>query len=421
MNFQNIKGQFDLPTTFWIVTLVGFINSVSFTIIYPLLYPYAKQFGLNDFQASLLLTAFSVSQFIGTPILGRLSDRLGRKPLLVMSLLGTVAANVLAAFAPFAWLLFTARMLDGVTGGNNSIASAVISDITNKDQRAKALGIFGAVFRLGFVVGPALSYLALQLPPILGISSLGISFLVGASIALIATILTVFFLPETLPHSEKQESEKQESEKQDFYLSWRDFGLLRIVRSVARPQLGNFFILTFLSGATFTIFTFAFQPFVLEVLKQDAKTLAIIFAVVGILGFISQVFAFEPLRKKFNLIDILFLTLMIRGITFLLIPIFPTITAFFIITVVFSLVLSFPMPLIESILSLNSTQKEQGEVLGINVSYLSLSNALGPAISGLLVSLDYLTPFWITGVLTICTALFALQLKSQFKCRVGDW
>ena len=91
-------------------------------------------------------------------------------------------------------------------------------------------------------------------------------------------------------------------------------------------------------------------------------------------------------------------------------------TAFFIITAIFSVVNSFPMPLIESILSLNSDRKEQGEILGINVSYLSLSNALGPAISGLLVSLGYLAPFWITGILTLCTALFAFQLKSEFKC-----
>ena len=410
MNFKNIKGLFDLPATYWIVALVGFINSVSFTIVYPLLYPYAKQFELSDFQASLLLTAFSVSQFIGTPILGRLSDRLGRKPLLIISLLGTVAANIIAAVAPFAWLLFAARMFDGFTGGNNSIASAVISDITNAEQRTKAFGIFGSVFSLGLVIGPALSYLALQLPTPEGISSLGLSFLLGASMALFATVLTAFFLPETLPRSEKQE----------FYLSWSDFGLLKIAKSVTRPKLGQLFILTFLSGTTFTIFTFAFQPFLLEVLEQDVKILTIIFVLVGIIGFISQVFALDPLRKRFNLIDILFTALFVRGISFLLIPTFPNITAFFIIIAIFSLITAFPMPLIESILSLNSTQKEQGEVLGTNVSYLSLSNALGPAISGLLVTLGYLAPFWITGVLTICTALFTLRLKSQFRCNVGD-
>ena len=407
MKLKNFREQFNLPLQFWIVTLIAFINSVSFTIIIPLLYPYAKQFGLNDFQASLLSTAYALPQFIGTPILGRLSDRLGRKPLLVISLLGTVLSGIVAAITPMAWLLYVARIFDGLTGGNTSIARAVVSDITTVDQRAKAFGIFGSVFRLGFVAGPALSYVAQQLPTIRGVTSLGMSFIVGAAIALFATILTIFFLPETLPASEKQQ----------FQLSWRDFGFIKVFQSLTRPKLGKLFVLTFLSGSTFTIFTFAFQPFVLEVLNQDAKTLAITFAVVGMLGFISQVVVLEPLRKKFNLIDILFLALLTRGITFLLIPTFPYLTAFFIIIAVFGFVNSFPMPLIDSILSLNSTEREQGEILGINASYLSISNAIGPPISGMLVSLGYKTPFWITGVLTILTACFAFTLKSDFKCQ----
>lgn len=407
MNSKNFRGQSKLPLQFWIVTLVAFINSVSFTIIIPLLYPYAKQFGLNDFQASLLSTAYALPQFIGTPILGRLSDRLGRKPLLVISLLGTVLSGIVAAVTPVAWLLYLARIFDGLTGGNTSIARAVVSDITTVDQRAKAFGIFGAVFRLGFVAGPALSYVAQQLPTVKGVTSLGMSFIVGAGMALFATILAIFFLPETL----------RASDKQQFHLSWRDFGFIKVFQSATRPKLGKLFVLTFLSGSTFTIFTFAFQPFVLKVLNQDAKTLAITFALVGMLGFISQVVALDPLRKKFNLIDILSLALFARGITFLLIPTFPYLTAFFIIIGIFGFVNSFPMPLIDSILSLNSTEREQGEILGINASYLSISNAIGPPISGMLVSLDYKTPFWITGVLTILTACFAFTLKSEFKCQ----
>ena len=110
------------------------------------------------------------------------------------------------------------------------------------------------------------------------------------------------------------------------------------------------------------------------------------------------------------------MALLIRGLTFILMPTFPTITAFAIIFTIFGLVNAFPMPLIQSILSLNSKQQEQGEVLGINASYLSVSNACGPFISGLLVSLGYKLPLWLTGFLTILTAWFAWNLKSQFKC-----
>ncbi|WP_036480459.1 MFS transporter [Myxosarcina sp. GI1] len=398
------RQQFDLPPIFWLVTAIAFINSVSFTIIIPLLYPYAKQFGLSDFQASLLTTAFALSQFLGTPILGSLSDRLGRKSILIVSLAGTVLANVVASMAAVAWLLYAARVLDGLTGGNTSVARAVISDITDASQRPKAFGIFSATFRLGFVVGPFLSYLAQQLPTVAGISSLGMSFVVSAAIAAIALILTVIFLPET------------RSQKGNFKLSWNDFAFGKIAKSATIPKLGQLFILTFLSGSTFTIFTFAFQPFFLNVLDRDTKSLAIMFAIVGMLGFISQVVALEPLSKRFNLMNIIAVTLAIRGLTFMLMPTFPTFAAFVVILSIFGLVNSFPMPLIDTVLSLNTSPQKQGEVLGINAAYLSISNAIGPIISGLLVSFDYQTPLWITGGLTLLVAGFATYLKPKFDC-----
>ena len=390
-----------LPWRFWIITLVAFINAVSFTIIIPVLYPYAKQFGLSDFEASLLTTAYAAAQFIGTPILGRLSDRMGRKPLLIISLLGTVIANLMASLAPFAWFLLIARVLDGITGGNNSIAQAIISDITSPAQRTKAFGIFGATFRLGFVAGPPLSYLAQLVPPLPGFSSLGMSFVVSAAIALIATGLCAIFLPETHQVCDQ------------FELAWSDFKIGRILKSVRHPQLGRVFLLTFLSGFTFTIFTFAFQPFFLTVLGQTPGRLALMFAMFGVIGFMTQVFALEPLRKQFDIITILAFMLAARGILFLLIPTFPTITAFVLITIVFGAVNSFPLPLIESILSLRSGPQEQGEVLGTNASFLSLSNAIGPATAGLLVSFGYSLPFWVTGVLTVGVAGFALSLRQS--------
>jgi predicted MFS family arabinose efflux permease len=405
MKSSNWRNQFDLPPIFWLIALIALINAISFTIIIPLLYPYAKQFGLNDFQASLLTTAFALSQFFGTPVLGKLSDRLGRKYILVFSLAGTMVANLVAAVATVAWLLYAARMLDGLTGGNTSVASAVISDITTPEQRPKAFGIFGATFRLGFVIGPVLSYFALQLPTLPGVTSLGMSFLISAAIAALASLLTLLFLPETKTVSQEH-----------FKLRWDDFAFGKIAKSATRPKLGNLFILTFLSGSTFTIFTFAFQPFFLNVLGQDTKGLAIMFALVGILGFISQIFALEPLSNKFNLIDIIAVSMALRGVAFLLMPTFPTYGAFVLIIVFFGIVNSFPMPLIDTVLSLNTSNQEQGEVLGINSAYLSMSNAIGPVISGLLVSLNYTAPLWITGFLTILVGGFAFNLKPQFKC-----
>ena len=394
-----------LPIQFWIVTLVAFINAVSFTIIIPTLYPYAKEFGLSDLAASLLTTAFSLSQFVGTPILGRLSDRVGRKPLLVLSLLGTVVANLLAAVSPFAWWLYLARMLDGLTGGNNSVAQAVVSDITTPEQRTQAFGIFGGMFRLGFVVGPPLAYFAQTLPPLPGITPLGMSFVVSAVMALVAAVLCFAVLPETRPPSAAADGSLK--------LSLADFGVRRLATAFRKPLVGRIFLMTFLNGATFTVFTFAFQPFFLTVLGQDTKNLAFAFVFFGILAFLSQVFLLEPLRQRMNLVTLLVVALVMRGILLILYPTFPTIQAFWVLLFFFGIVNAFPMPLIDSLLSLRTPKDEQGEALGTNSSCLSIANAIGPAISGVLVTFGYGLPFFVAGGLTLAIATFALSLKAS--------
>jgi len=397
------QNKSSVPLQFWILALIAFINSVSFTAIIPLIYPYAKQFGLTDFQASLLTTAYAIAQFVFTPILGSLSDLLGRKPLLLLSLSGTVLAGAIASVAPFAWLLYASRILDGVTGGNVSIARAVVSDITTPAQRPRAFGIFDAMFRLGFVVGPGLSYFAQTIPPLPYVTQLGMGFLVAAGMALIATVLTLFLLPETL------------AEKRPFHFGWQDLGLNRIARSVTRPVLGPLFLLTFFNGFTFTIFTFAFQPFFLNVLGQGAQMLAIVFAMFGILGFVTQIFGIEPLTRRYRLATVLAIAILSRGILFLLIPTFPTLPAFLALGIFFGIANAYPLPLINSLLSLNSSNREQGEVFGINASFLSISNAFGPAFAGILVSLGYKAPFWITGGLTLATAWYAYYLRSKVE------
>ncbi|MEM9511495.1 MAG: MFS transporter [Cyanobacteria bacterium P01_E01_bin.48] len=398
-----------LSLQFWIVKLTAFINAVSFTIIIPVIYPYAKQFGLSDFQASLLTTAYAGSQFLGTPILGSLSDRFGRKPLLILSLAGTVAANLVASLTLFAWLLFAARALDGLTGGNTSVARAVVSDITDREQRTRAFGIFGATFRLGFVAGPPLSFLAQSVPPLPGVSSLGISFLVAGSTAVIAVLLCLFLLPETHTMTDRDESRQL-----------LDFGLNEIFSTTKNEKFRYIFFLTFLSGLSFTIFTFAFQPFFLNVLNQESKQLAIVFAAIGLLGFLSQILALDPVQQRFQRLQIFSVTVAVRGAVFLLLPIFPNVVMFAILMAIFGLINSFPMPLIDSILSLRSTDKEQGEILGINSAYLSFANALGPAISGVLVGINYSFPFWITGVMTLAIAVYATTVCGQTNLADGS-
>jgi len=401
---------------FWIIALISLINSLSFTILIPVLYQYGRQFQLTDFQTSLLFAIYAIAQFFATPIIGKLSDRFGRKPLLIISLAGTVIANLMAGFATTAWVLFFARFLDGITGGNASVAQAVISDVTPPESRAKAFGINGAAFGLGFILGPAISLLAQKaaLNTPLG-KSFGASFLVSGTIAAIALVLTIFVLPETL---------KTKSSKAPNIL---DLGLEKLITGLFMPKIGILLVINFLVGLTFNIFTFAFQPYFLNVFHKSSNStngitgsdgLALMFLMFGVLGVIMQTIGISQLTKHFQLVQILFMGLFIRSLSFVLMPIYEDLYYFVAVCVLFSLLNSVVQPMIVALLSLNTSAEQQGTILGINSSYLSISNGIGPIIAGLLVDQNnphsYGYPLYLAGICTFLVLIFAFAKRDIY-------
>jgi predicted MFS family arabinose efflux permease len=385
---------------FWIIALISLINSLSITILIPVIYLYGRQFGLNDFQTSLLFSVYSIAQFFATPVIGKLSDRFGRKPLLIISLLGTVIANLIAGTASTAWILFAARFLDGVTGGNASVAQAVISDVTTPENRARGFGINGAAFGLGFVLGPVLSLLAQQF-------SLGSAFLCSAAIALGALLITVFWLPES--HS------IQGLVKSKLF----DLGLKDLIQGWSFPKVGILLMINFLIGTTFTIFTYAFQPYFIQVLHQTSQSLTLMFLTFGVLGVIMQTWGVSILMKKFNLADVLFLGLLIRSASFLLMPIWENVVYFVGVSILFSLFNSLVQPMINTLISLNTRPEEQGTALGLNASYLSAANAIGPVIAGTLIHQSnpatYAYPLYLAGGLTFAVLVLAIATRKQYQ------
>ena len=401
--------------SFRIAALITFINALSATVLIPVIYLYARAFELTDLQAGLLLSTFSAAQFFATPMMGKLSDRFGRKPLLVISLMGTVIANFLASSASFLPLsigcvvLFSARFFDGMTGGNVSVAQAIVADVTEPKDRAKAYGIFGAAFGMGFVVGPVISLVAQKLTEGMGTKiSLGAAFFASSILATIALALTLLFLPETLP-----------PEKRKVGGRWFDLGLKELAQGFFLPRIGILILLNFLIGTTFTIFTFGFQPYYTKVLNQGNLSLTGLFVMIGVLGASSQLGGVPWLSKQTTLTRILFAGLLVRGLAFLFMPLWPDVRYFIEVGIVFALFNAMVQPMISTLVSLNVTPERQGIASGLNASYLSIANAVGPVIAGLMVNekfpISYSYPLYFAGVATLGTLGLAIVTRDRYK------
>jgi MFS family permease len=389
-----------MKRTFYIVAFVSFLNALSFTILIPTIYPYAVQFGLNDFQASLLVSIFSFAQFFASPVMGKMSDKYGRKPLLLISLVGTFLSNIVASLATVVSLLFFARFLDGITGGNQSIIQAIVADVTDEKDRTKGYGIIGSTFGLGIVMGPVLAIIAAKLP-IPFTTTLGRPFMLSAILALVAIILTTLILPETLKVKSKAK------------INFSNLGLNQLIPALSKPKVGKLFWLTFANGFAFTIFTFAFQPFFLKQLNGTSDQLAIAFSVFGLVSTITQLYIGRVV-KKFKIIPVMISSLLVRGLMLIAIPFITNVYVFIGFTFVFAF-FNVMLPLINSLVSVNSKQEEQGINAGLNSSYGSLSNALGPAVAGILIGIKFQYPFWVSGVLILMICCIVYTNRQKIK------
>ena len=176
-----------------VIFITVFIDLIGFGIVIPVLPYYAEgtRFGATPREVGLLFASYSVMQLFFAPVLGRLSDKYGRRPVLLFSLLGTCVGFLILGFATTLWMLFVGRIIDGISGGNISTAQAYIADVTTKENRAKGMGLIGAAFGLGFVFGPAIG-------GVLSRWGIHVPFLFAGGLAFANAVLLYFTLPETI-------------------------------------------------------------------------------------------------------------------------------------------------------------------------------------------------------------------------------
>ena len=374
-----------------IIALIAVVNALGYGIIIPILYSYTIRFGLSDVQNGLLFSLFSLCQFIATPVIGKLSDKLGRKPLLIISLAGTALSFLLMAVTKSAVLLFVARALDGITAGNIPVASAVISDTTEPKDRAKGFGLIGAAFGFGFVFGPAISALTVGINP-------SLPFFIAATISLIAVLLTAIALPET--HKQRGKIPSAES-----------FHFGRLITAIADPRVGLTLLISLLYSFSFAMFTFSFQPFATKSLQMTPVQISITFTGLGLIGLVAQGFLIPRLVKKFGDVRTLVASLFLVVLSYVGLANVQAISAYIVFTLFYGLVGAPVGPLLQALLSKEVDGSSQGSILGLNASYVSIGTIFGPIIGGILVASGLNIPFWGAGL--ICFICFLLGLMHQ--------
>jgi DHA1 family tetracycline resistance protein-like MFS transporter len=258
-----------------VIVLIVLVDLLGFTIVMPLLAPFAAHYGFSEWRIGLLFSAYPVCQLVAGPILGRLSDRYGRRPLLIFSQAGTALSFLILGLSRDFTLMLLARLLDGASGGNILVAQAYVADVTAPEDRARGMGLIGMAFGLGFVLGPLAGGLLLSLP-LADDLRLRLPFLVAAGFSTLAWVLVLFRLPESRPRGEPARETARVA-------SWRG-----IVNTISMPGIGRLILISFLAVFAFAAFEGTFALYLQRRMLWDARTAAFAFAGIGLLSAVVQ-------------------------------------------------------------------------------------------------------------------------------------
>lgn len=344
-----------LPRGFWVIWSTVALDMVGFGIVAPILGRYADRFGANGFQVGLLFASFSLAQMVFSPVLGRWSDRVGRKPVIVISLIGTAIGSFITGAAGALWVLYVGRLIDGASGASVSVAQSAISDLGAPKQRAKMLGMLGMAFGVGFVVGPALG----------GLAALGgphVPFYVAGVLASINAIAAIIRLPETRTPV--------------------------VVTPIEQPQprqrkITSYVVIGFFSTLPFAGFEATFSLFGgLRFNLTEASTAAV-FLAVGVLMSAVQGGLIGPLTHRFGSLPLLRVGQVSVAVGMLFLgaaviwPVLIVALAFMVIGAGIS------SPSLTTLVANSAPESRRGEVLGIQQSANALARVVGPPLAGL--------------------------------------
>ena len=338
-----------------VIFLTIFVNLVGFGIIIPLLPFYADTFGASPFVVGLLFASFSLAQLVASPVLGELSDRWGRRPVLLLSLIGTAVSFAMLAVAQSLLMLFAARIVDGLSGGNITTARAYIADVTEEEHRAKAYGILGAAFGLGFIIGPALGA---------AFSTISITAPIwaAAAITVAATVLAWIWLPETVHRTHAGGGSP-----------WH------AVRDLSqRPGLRLLLAIDFIYWMSFAVYQTTFALFGARRFGFDVTQTGYLFSAFGALGVVVQGGLVGPIVRALGNRTTLTIGLIFTAVGWIGSALTYNIPVFVAMLVPAAIGIGLCNATLIALVSNAATRREQGRVQGAAGALESLGRTIGP-------------------------------------------
>jgi DHA1 family tetracycline resistance protein-like MFS transporter len=376
-----------MPTLFLIV----FTDLVGFGLVIPLLPFYAVRFAASPQEVTALLAVYSLMSLFAAPFWGRLSDRVGRRPVLMVSMAASASAYLWLGFADALWMLFAARALAGVCAGNVATAQAYIADVTKPEERARGMGVIGAAFGLGFIIGPALGGFLAGTDP--ATADLARPAWVAAGLSSLALLGTLFLLAESLPRERRGAGDKK--------------GRARaILGALHRPVLAQLMSVFFLVMLAFSGMESTFALWAMRQYSWGPGQVAWVFAYVGLISAILQGGLIGRLTRRFGEERLLLCGLALIAVGLLVLPVAGQIPVLAVALTGLALGMGLMQPSLNSLISRRAGAAEQGEVLGVSQSVGGLARVLGPLAAGFLFGeLGRNIPF-LWGAALVAAALF---------------
>lgn len=375
-----------------VIFLTVLLDLVGFGIVIPLLPLYAERLQASNVQIGILMACYSVMQLIFSPIWGRLSDRAGRRPVLLISIIGSCGSQLGYALAPTFWWLVVARSFAGICGANITAAQAYVADVTHENRRAAGMGMLGAAMGLGFIIGPALGGL-------LSHRSTTLPFYVAAALAAVNFISAALILPEPRDSAHRTRART---------LTWG--GLLRVASS---RRLATLLFLYFVVTFGFANLEATFPLYLEKQFHYGRREVGYLFTYIGVLMVLVQGGLLRRLVPRFGERRLVIVGTLLMAVGFFALHAAVTLAALLLSIAITAIGNQLDTPSLSSLVSRRASGDQQGGVLGVSQSVGALARVLGPLVGAKALDFGATVPYLIGGAAMVVACLFALFFVEQ--------